>query len=476
MRSPRISLLVVALLGAVHAPGKAVAAGALTTQLVADGLSQPVLVTAPPGDRERLFIVEQGGRIRTVYNGQVLPTPFLDIAGIVRSGGEQGLLGLAFHPGYAASGLFFVNYTDNSGNMVVARYSRTADPNIADPASAMTILTIDQPFANHNGGCLAFGPLDGYLYIGTGDGGGAGDLLGNAQNRRSRLGKLLRIDVDAVAPFGIPPTNPFGPSADPQDATLDEIWALGLRNPWRFSFDRQTGDLYVGDVGQGSREEIDYQPGSSSGGENYGWNIREGTACFSPSAGCDAGGLIDPVLDYGNAGGQCSVTGGYVYRGMAIDGLQGTYFYADFCSARIWSFRIVVGAVSELTERTAELNAEGGPGIGSVSSFGEDADGELYVCDLGGAVFKIVPRPAGAPPVDPPDDGLAATGIEICNDNLDNDGDGQVDAVDSDCPSIETCVFALCGICIVPGMIGIFAGLLGLKGRRRWFPCRSLRR
>jgi glucose/arabinose dehydrogenase len=471
----RIGFLVVATIGAIHAPARSIVAATLTTVLVTDGVSQPVLVTAPTGDRERLFIVELGGRIRVILNGEVLPSPFLDIADIVLTGSEEGLLGLAFHPNYADNGLFFVNYTDLDGNTVVASYSCTADPNRADPASATTILTIDQPFFNHNGGCLAFGPLDGYLYIGTGDGGGAGDPLGNAQDRRSRLGKLLRIDVDAAAPFGVPPTNPFGPTTDPQDATLDEIWALGLRNPWRFSFDRLTGDLYIGDVGQSSREEIDFQPGGDPGGENYGWNIMEGTARFSPWADCDAFGLTGPVLDYGHAGAQCSVTGGYSYRGTAIDGLQGTYFFADFCSARIWSFRLVGDEVTELTERTAELHPSGGPTIGLISSFGEDADGELYICDLGGAVFKIVPRPATDSPVEPPDGDAAATGIEFCNDNLDNDGDGEVDAADTDCPGNDSCAFALCGICILPATLGVFVGLWGMKGRRGASRCISRR-
>lgn len=453
-RKRRTAIVTAIVVIAISAPTSAFE---LTTELVADGLSQPLFVTAPVGDNQRLFIVEQGGQIRIIVNGQLLATPFLDIDDLVRSGGEQGMLGLSFHPDYADNGFFYVNYTDNDGDTVVARYSRSNDPNVADPNSALVILTIDQPFSNHNGGCLAFGPLDGYLYISSGDGGGGGDIAGNAQNRQTRLGKLLRIDVDAAAPFGIPATNPFGPTTDAQDTTLDEIWAFGLRNPWRFSFDRETGDLYIADVGQSRREEINFQAGTSPGGENYGWNVKEGSACFSPAVDCVSNGMTEPILDYGNIGGECSVTGGYVYRGTAIDGLQGTYFFADFCSARIWSFRLIAGEITDFIERTEELNTDGGPAIGSISSFGEDAEGELYICDLGGSVYKIVPRPVDQVPDSCP----ATAGIEVCNDEVDNNGDGLIDADDPLCP--QPCTASFCGICIVPGAIVTLIGFIGLK-------------
>lgn len=433
------------------------AVSTLTTELVVDGLTSPVFVTSPPGDSTRLLVVEQVGRIRILLNGQLLPTPFLDIETIVLSGGERGLLGLAVHTDYAANGYIYVSYTDLDGDTVIARYTRSADPNVADPTSAAVIMTIDQPFPNHNGGCLLFGPDDHFLYIPTGDGGAGGDPFGNAQNLGTRLGKILRIDVDGAFPFAISPDNPFTASFDPSGAALDEIWAYGLRNPWRCSFDRQTGDLYVADVGQGDREEVNFRPGASAGGENYGWKIKEGSACFDADADCNTPGLTDPFLDYGNVGANCSVTGGYVYRGNAIPELHGTYFFADFCSARIWSCRVVNEKVTELTERTSELAPTDGRSIGFVASFGEDAAGELYICDHGGEVFKIVarPEPAGDCPSDP--------NIEICNDHADNDVDGMVDSEDEDCPGGVPCAFALCGICLVPGIVVTIIGLVGLQ-------------
>ncbi|MCZ6699453.1 MAG: PQQ-dependent sugar dehydrogenase, partial [Planctomycetota bacterium] len=293
-------LVVVAATAIVTAvPSTGLAFNTLTTELVAAGLPQPVFVTAPPGDSTRLLVVEQRGRIRILLNDQLLATPFLNIEALVLSGGESGLLGMAFHPNYAANGLFYVNYTDSDGNTVIARYTRSADPNVADPASAATIMTLDQPFGNHNGGCLLFGPKDNFLYIPTGDGGSAGDPFGNGQNLGTRLGKILRIDVDGAFPFAIPPGNPFAAGLDPAGAALDEIWAYGLRNPWRCSFDRQTGDFYIADVGQSDREEINFRPGSAAGGENYGWKIKEGSACFDDAADCATPGLTDPLLDYG---------------------------------------------------------------------------------------------------------------------------------------------------------------------------------
>ncbi len=354
---------------------------------VASGLSSPLLVTAPPRDISRIFIVEQTGTIRIMKWGALLPAPFLDIHTQITSGGERGLLGLAFHPNYAINGRFFVDYTDLSGNTVVSQYQVSADPDVADPTET-ALLHVTQPFANHNGGHLAFGP-DGYLYIGLGDGGSEGDPQGNGQNINTLLAKLLRIDVDGAAPYANPATNPFFGAT----AGLDEIWAYGLRNPWRFSFDRTAGDLYIGDVGQDRFEEIDFQPVGSSGGQNYGWNVVEGNGhCYPSGSSCDQTGMTLPILDYDHSQG-CAVTGGYVYRGCAMPDLRGTYFYGDFCSAFIRSLRVVGGAATQLQDHTTELAPGGGLAISSLSSFGEDARGELYICDIGGEVFKIVPGP-----------------------------------------------------------------------------------
>ncbi|MCB9849324.1 MAG: PQQ-dependent sugar dehydrogenase [Phycisphaerales bacterium] len=364
----------------------------LTTERVASGLSGPLFVTSPPGDTNRLFIVEQAGRIKILTGGSVLGTPFLNIVSIISSGGERGLLGLAFDPDYATNGFFYVNYTNTSGNTVVARYTVTGDPatsNTANAGSAVILKTIVQPESNHNGGCLQFGP-DGMLYVGVGDGGGGNDQhgsIGNGQNTGTLLGKMLRLDVDN-GPNYIPSDNPFVGAGDP----LDEIWAIGLRNPWRFSFDRATGDMYIADVGQGAREEVDFQPASSTGGENYGWRCMEGTACTGMTGcTCNAPALTLPIHEYTHGGTpfRCSISGGYVYRGSAIPGLQGTYFYADYCSAQIWSFRYNGSVLSEFQERTTELTPNIST-IDSVVSFGEDGSGELYIVDIGGEVFKIV--------------------------------------------------------------------------------------
>lgn len=361
------------------------------------GLQRPTHCTAPAGDLERLFITEQyTGRIRIYKNGSLLATPFLDINPVVSdSGSERGLLGLAFHPQYATNGYFFVNYTNNSGNTVVARYTRNAsNPDLADVGSASILLTITQDYSNHNGGMVAFGP-DGYLYIGMGDGGSGNDPNNRAQTPSSLLGKMLRIDVDnPTSPlnYGIPPTNPFVGNS----AYRPEIWATGLRNPWRFSFDRQTGDMYIGDVGQDAWEEIDFQPASSAGGENYGWRCTEGNNCTGLSGcTCNAASLTRPIRVYSHSVGF-SLTGGYVYRGCAIPSLNGTYFYGDYGTGRIWSFRYTPsGGVTEFTDRTTQLVPPSGQGtIGGISTFGEDGFGELYVCDINqGELFKIVPTP-----------------------------------------------------------------------------------
>jgi glucose/arabinose dehydrogenase len=324
----------------------------------------------------RLFVAEQGGTVRIIRNGALEAVPFLDISGIVTAGGEQGLLGLAFPPGFSAKRYFYVHYTNrlNVGDTVIARYRLSADPNLADPASGQQILTATQPFGNHNGGQLSFGP-DGFLYIGLGDGGSGGDPLGNGQSLTTLLGKILRIDSESGAiPYLIPSGNPF------LGGRVSEIWAYGLRNPWRFSFDRKTGDLYIGDVGQGQFEEVDFQPASSSGGENYGWNIMEGAHCFNAPT-CTQTGLVLPVQEYPHADGDCSVTGGYVYRGALFPELRGVYLYGDFCTGRIWGLRRFGGSwVNRLLLDTA-LN---------ISTFGEDEAGELYLADYAsGTIYTI---------------------------------------------------------------------------------------
>ncbi len=406
MEAPRLGrwLLVAGLVAALGSPAWA----AVRTVRFVAGLARPVFVTSPPGDTERIFILEQHmGRIRIVKSGTLLGTPFLTVSGLT-TGNEQGLLGLAFHPDYANNRKLYVYYTTTgggtAGRSVVAEYLASAgNPDLADAGSARQILSFNQPQSNHNAGWIAFGP-DGYLYVASGDGGGGGDTgtghtsgTGNAQDiTNNLLGKMLRIDVngddfpaDAQRNYAIPPSNPFvGITGD------DELWAYGLRNPWRCSFDRANGDLYIADVGQTQWEEVNYQPAASPGGENYGWRLKEGLHCYNPSTGCDPGGLTDPVHEYSHAQG-CSVTGGIVYRG-SIPEIQGTYFFADYCSAQIWSFRIAGGAVSEFQNRTAELAPVDGFSIASIGSFGEDAAGEMYICDLsGGEVFKVVPDTDG---------------------------------------------------------------------------------
>ncbi len=349
-------------------------------QTVATGLRFPLYLTAPPGDTHRLFVVEKGGAIRIIKNGALLPAPFLDLSGQVSTGGEQGLLGMAFDPQYAANGRFYVNYTDTAGDTVVARYRVSSDPDRAEPNVDRVLLAVDQPYANHNGGHLVFGP-DGMLYIGLGDGGSGGDPHGNGQSRAELLGSLLRIDVRPAGAYAVPPDNPFvgQPGARP------ELWDYGLRNPWRFSFDRTSGDLYIADVGQNRREEINVATAASGGGKglNYGWNVMEGTLCFNPASACNAAGLTLPVLDYGRSGGACSVTGGYVYRGAAVPALQGVYFYADYCAGWVKSFRYADGRATEGSDRPQLA-----PG-GNITSFGEDAAGEMYILTQQGGVYRL---------------------------------------------------------------------------------------
>lgn len=347
----------------------------IRAEVVASGLQDPVHLASPPSDA-RLFVVEQAGRIRIIAaDGRLRPTPFLDIADRVRSGGERGLLSVAFHPRYATNGYFYVNYTDLQGHTRVERYAVSQDPDVADPQSATLILRVEQPFANHNGGLNLFGS-DGMLYIGMGDGGSAGDPLGNGQNSNTLLGALLRIDVDRGDPYTIPPDNPFARSGG-----RGEIWAIGLRNPWRFAFDPETGLLYIADVGQNLWEEVNVVPAGRAG-VNYGWNIMEGAHCFRSDT-CDRNGLVPPVLEYGHDEG-CSITGGDVYRGTRLPSLVGHYFYADYCGGWIRSFRTRDGAAAD--HRRWEVGS-----LGQITSFGEDARGELYVLSSNGRVYRLAP-------------------------------------------------------------------------------------
>ncbi|MGH9336914.1 MAG: PQQ-dependent sugar dehydrogenase, partial [Vicinamibacteria bacterium] len=357
----------------------------LTTTVVASGFHLPVQVTHAGDGSNRRFVVEQEGVVRIIDNGAVLPTPFLDLTAIVANSGERGLLGLAFHPSYAQNGFFYVNYTDLSGNTVIARYSVSGDADVANPASASILLQVVQPFANHNGGMMQFGPLDGYLYIALGDGGSGNDPFGHGQNKNTLLGSILRIDVDGGSPYAIPAGNPYlGVDG------ADEIWAIGLRNPWRFSFDRETGDLLIGDVGQSRWEEIDFQPAGTDGGLNFGWAHREGPCPRGSTLPCPPApaAFTDPVAFYGRSAGA-AVTGGFVYRGTQFPSLIGRYFFADFISGRMWS----LSKTGPKTWSPLELEAETGF---NVSSFGEDEQGNLYVADYSGGTIRLL-EDSGAP-------------------------------------------------------------------------------
>jgi glucose/arabinose dehydrogenase len=349
---------------------------AIGLRTVVDDLDQPLLVTNAGDESDRLFIVEQVGRIRIVGDGELEEEPFLDVSELVTAGGEQGLLGLAFHPQYEANGRFFINYTDVQGDTVVAEYrSDPADEDVALPDSARVLLRVGQPYPNHNGGALEFGP-DGYLYIALGDGGSAGDPHNNGQRLDTLLGKLLRIDVDSTTgglPYGIPDDNPF---VDRSEAR-PEIWSYGLRNPWRFSFDGN--DIWIGDVGQNELEEINRMPAARAG-LNYGWNIMEGDACYQPQTNCNREGLVLPITTYTHDDG-CSVTGGYVYRG-SISSLVGAFVFGDYCSGVVWAV--------DASERTEQEPVELLTTDYSISSFGLDEAGELYVTDLGGAVLQVI--------------------------------------------------------------------------------------
>jgi glucose/arabinose dehydrogenase len=344
--------------------------------VAASGFNLPIHLTAPAGD-SRLFVAEKGGAIKVVEGGQTRATPFLDISALVSNGREQGLLSLAFHPNYTTNGYFYVYYTDTNGASLIVRYAVSADPNVADPGSAKLILQSAQPRANHNGGLIAFGQ-DGMLYLGLGDGGGSGDPDGSGQDLGTLLGSLLRIDVDAGDPYAIPPDNPFvgNPTA------LDEIWAYGLRNPWRFSFDADQAAIYIADVGQDTWEEINVES-AVVGGLNYGWNVMEGRDCFS-SPNCSNAGMELPVLQYSTATVGCAVVGGFVYRGSAVNGLGGNYFYSDNCEGWIKSFKLEFGQAAQ------RFDWELGD-VGEVLSFGEDGDQELYILSANGNVYKFVP-------------------------------------------------------------------------------------
>jgi glucose/arabinose dehydrogenase len=352
----------------------------ISLNLVASGFSKPVGIANAGDGSGRLFIVEQGGLVKIIKGGVTLAAPFLDVSSRLKSSsGEQGLLGIAFPPVFSAAKPFiYTNYTGTAGvgDTVIARYTVTANSDTADPASEQILLRVAQPFVNHNGGQLAFGP-DGYLYLGLGDGGSGGDPFNNAQNPLVLLGKMLRIDVSSgTGTYSIPSSNPFvgNPAYRP------EIWALGLRNPWRFSFDRQTGDLFIADVGQNTYEEVNLQPAASTGGANYGWNIMEGLHCYSVSP-CNQNGLKLPIIEYDHSQGDCSIIGGYIYRGVRYPALEGIYLYGDYCSGRIWGLKLTGTRVEN------KLLLDSGM---SLSTFGEDEEGNIYVADhSSGNIYEI---------------------------------------------------------------------------------------
>ncbi len=411
LSSPLVALAALAFL-----PTRAEAVVQLALIEVASGLNRPVELASVPGDPDRLFIVEKQGviKILDLTTNTVLATPFLDINALVvnPAGGsdERGLLGLAFHPDHLSNGFFFVNYINNSSDTVIARYGLTGDPNVANAASALILMSIDQPETNHNGGGLRFGP-DGQLYIALGDGGGGGDMhgpIGNGQNLATRLGKLLRIDsdgpdnipgnadddgfpADASNNYAVPPDNPFVGAGDP----IDEIWAYGLRNPFKISFDRLNGDLWIGDVGQNAWEEIDHVSAASTGGENYGWRCMEGNACFNspsgPNCTCNGPNLTDPVFAYSLAGVPCAVMGGYVYRGLEIPQQYGRYFFSDHCTAEIRSFDPADPSGTNVVHLNLPDTDDN-----KVTSYGEDANGNIYVATsintTTGEVSRIDPR------------------------------------------------------------------------------------
>ncbi len=371
---------------------------------VADVPAKALYITQPSNETDRLFVLNQKGRIHIITNGETLKTPFLDISdrvhGSLTPGSEEGLLGLAFHPDYKTNGYFYLNYVNKNDSSIVSRFSVTDNPNIADEGTEKMILGIPQPFGNHNGGHLAFGPKDGMLYIGFGDGGKWGDPYNNSQDLKTLLGAILRINVDKGDPYTIPPDNPFFNDTGKRS----EIFCYGLRNPWRFSFDRETSDLIIGDVGQDLWEEINWLTWDESLGANFGWRTMEGNHCYDPEEFCDTTGLIMPVFEYPNNASYmkiligmdereatgCSVTGGYVYRGNNNPDLWGTYIFGDYCTGRIWSFKLKNGKPTKFKNLRPELKKHSRDVPLFISSFGEDSSGELYVVDYLGAVYKFI--------------------------------------------------------------------------------------
>lgn len=347
-------------------------------QKIVSGLKRPTSIVQPPDGSGRLFVTEQPGTVRVIQDGKLLATPFLNVTSkLTSAGNEQGLLDIAFHPDYAKNGTFFITYTRTDGQPTLARYQvSSSDPNIADPSSAKVLISIPHPFPNHNGSQITFGP-DGYLYYGMGDGGSGGDPFNNGQNKQALLGSMMRLDVNQGNSYGIPADNPFvnDKSARP------ELWAKGLRNPWRFSFDMKTHELYIADVGQNQYEEIDVQPADSKGGENYGWSVYEANHDFK--GGGDKSKFVFPVTEYDHSEGRCSVTGGYVYRGKALPKLDGVYLYADYCSGTIWTLQ---------KDSSDQWNSQAFMATSyNITSFGQDTDGEIYLADQkSGTIFKLV--------------------------------------------------------------------------------------
>jgi glucose/arabinose dehydrogenase len=433
----------------------------LTTRRVASGIAgSPLYVCSPPGDFHRLFVVTQSGHIRIVKDGVLLATDFLNWSTHVAFGGEQGLLGMAFDPDYANNGFFYIYYNPSTVAIRFSRFTVSGNPDVANSASEQIVITIPHSGAtNHNGGGLNFGP-DGFLYAGTGDGGGGCNQFGNAQNGASLLGKMLRLDVhndafpaDPNTNYAIPPGNPFvGAPNDPSNTIRDEIWDFGMRNPFRWSFDRLTGEMWIGDVGQNLIEEVDHEnPGD--GGRNYGWACFEGnTAGTCSGQTCNGMPLTFPVQTYTHSFG-CAITGGYVYRGCAMPDLQGTYFYSDYCSARIWTFGWNGTSITNFTERTSELAPGGGLAINTVTSFGEDAYGEIYIVDQGGEIFKIVPQ------TNPPDcngNGIADVCDILVGTSQDVDMNGVPDECENPCltGNVNASVGPVTKVLTVNGSVG----------------------
>ena len=379
----------------------------LSSVLIGDGYKKPVFITSYPNNSKLLYVVEQAGLIKIIKNGKKLSRPFFDINKRVvnpnRPGDERGLLGFVFHPDHINNRKFYINYMDNDGYTIVSEFSTNSELR-ANHKSERIILKLKQPYGNHNGGDIQFGP-DGYLYISIGDGGKAGDPLNAGQDLNSLFGKIIRIDVEQK-PYGIPKSNPFYGQKDKRA----EIWAWGLRNVWRFSFDKQTGDKYFADVGQNKWEEVNFELATSKGGLNYGWRIMEANHCYDPKENCPTKGLIKPILEYPNDANHpafafriieelsfsetdvegCSVTGGYVYRGQKIKGMKGQYIFGDYCSGNIWTLKVVNGKAINFRNRTDEINIGNGEFTTYISSFGQDSDGELYIIDYNGGIYKLI--------------------------------------------------------------------------------------